>query len=159
MKQVIRAFFAILLAFSPGLVLLSPTPAIGQASVQQSAARLDASTLYTTSTTSAATITITPPAAQFIYVTGVEITNCAGSAAVTAAAVTTVTTTGLGSGTTPVWTVGSGATAGLCQPSPVNASFSSPMKSNTAGSNVTFVLPTFATNQTLRVSVIYYTAP
>lgn len=149
-----------LLALTMLTLFLVPALAWGQASVQQSATRLDVGVYVATSTTSAATITITPAAGQYVYVTGLDVTNCAGATAVTAAAVTLVTSTALGSGTTPVWTVGSGTTAGACQPSPVNAGVgSTPLKSNTAGTAVTFVLPTFATNQTLRVQVYYYTAP
>ena len=123
---------------------------------QQSPERLDAVTQVGTSVTSAATITIAVPSGQYAYITNVEITNCAGSAAVTAAAVTSVTTTNLRGAT---WTVGSGATAGLCQPSPGNTSFPLGLKSAAPGTDVTVVLPTFATNQSIRVSVYYYVAP
>jgi hypothetical protein len=109
---------------------------------------------YATSATSASTITISPASSNFIYVTMITIENCAG-AAVTGAAPTSVTTTGLGGGTTPVWLVGSTSTAGICNP--VSGYWGGPpLKSNTQGSNVTFVLPTFATNQTIRVNVWYF---
>lgn len=154
--RILRSLFALF-----ALLLLTAAPVWAQAptTVQQSASRLDAASGYTTSASTGATITITPPAGQFVYITNVEITNCAGASAVTAAAVTTITTTNLGSGTTPAWTLGSGVAAGLCQPSPVNGPFGNPLKSNAPGTAVTFVLPTFATNQTVRVSVYYYTAP
>lgn len=152
MRKTLSFVSAALLA----LVCLATTAAAQTVSVQQSATPLDAVAIYATSASSAATITVTPPSGQFFYLTNVEITNCAGSSAVTAAAVTTVTTTNLGGGTTPAWTIGSGVAAGLCQPSPVNGPFPHPLKSNAAGTAVTFVLPTFATNQTVRVSVYGY---
>ncbi len=154
MNRVVRST---LLALLLGLAMVSSVWA--QAVVQQSASRADAATLAFTSTTSAATITISPPAGQYFWLTGLEITNCAGAAAVVAAAVTTVTTTGIGGGTTPVWTLGSGTTAGACQPSPVNSGFALPLKSNAPGTNVTVVLPAFAANQTLRVSAYGYYSP
>jgi hypothetical protein len=69
-----------------------------------------------------------------------------------------VTSTGLGGGTTPIWMVGSTSTAGICNP-PVVFNGPVPLKSNSPGTNVTFVLPTFATNQIVRVNVWYYFAP
>ena len=148
-----------ILLIIPLLILLS-TSAFAQSVpgtlTQQSPTKLDAAGLVSTSATSAATITITPPASQNVYITNVEIANCAGAAAVVAAAVTTISTTNLNGA---AWTVGSGVAAGLCQPSPANTSFPLALKSATPGTAVTFVLPAFATNQTLRVSAYYYYAP
>jgi hypothetical protein len=87
--------------------------------IQQSATHLDAAQLVATNATSATTTTITPPAGQYVYINNVEITNCAGTV-ITAAAPTTITTTNLGGA---AWTLGSGSTAGLCQPSPASGSF------------------------------------
>jgi hypothetical protein len=134
-------------------LLLGVVPALAQAPVQQSSTRLDAATFVSTSASSAATITITPPAGQYVYLTGIDLTNCAGASAVTAAAPTTVTTTNLSGA---AWTVGSGSTAGNCQASPTGMSYPLTLKSSTAGTAVTIVLPTFATNQTIRVSAYYY---
>jgi|SRR5581483_2763271 len=127
--------------------------AVAQTRTQQDPQMLNSAQQVATSATSAATITITPPAGQSVYITNVEVTNCAGSSAVTAAAVTSLTTTNLNGA---AWTIGSGATAGLCQPSPINGPFPLALKSAQPGVAVTFVLPTFATNQTVRVSVYYY---
>lgn len=138
-----------------GLALfLAPVLAQAQSIVgtQQQPTHLDAASTLGTSAASAATITITPPAGQYVYITNVEITNCAGGTAVTAAAPTSVTTTNLGGA---AWTVGSGVTAGLCQPSPVNGPLPTALKAAAPGV-VTIVLPTFATNQTVRVSAYGY---
>ena len=124
--------------------------------IQQSPTRLDAAGMVSTSASSAATITITPPASWNVYFSNIEITNCAGGTAVTAAAPTTVTTTNLNGA---AWTVGSGVTAGLCQPSPANSTFPLALKSAAPGTAVTIILPTFVTNQTVRVSAYYYFAP
>jgi hypothetical protein len=139
-------------------ICLSSVGAFAQAATptQSSPSRLDASQLVATSATSAATLTITPPSGQYVYINGVEVQNCAGGTAVTAAAPTTVTTTNLGG---VAWTIGSGVTAGLCQPSPMSAGWAAPLKSAAPGTAVTIVLPTFATNQTIRVSAYYYFAP
>lgn len=114
-------------------------------------------TTTATSATSAATITIAPTLfTDSIYVYEVDIQNCAGASAVTAAAVTTVTTTNLAGAV--AFTVGSGVAAGLCQPVQV---FAPPtgLKAQAPGLPVTLVLPAFATNQTIRVNVAYRSAP
>lgn len=114
-------------------------------------------TTTATSATSAATITIAPNLpTDSIYVYEVDVQNCAGASAVTAAAVTTVTTTNLAGAV--AFTVGSGVAAGLCQPVQV---FAPPtgLKAQAPGLPVTLVLPAFATNQTIRVNVAYRSAP
>lgn len=126
--------------------------AFAQTSTQQTAQHLDAAQLVATSNTSAQTITITPPAGQYVYITEVDISNCAGASAVTAAAPTSITTTQLNGLT---FQVGSGTTAGACQPNDPHF-YGNGLKSAAAGTAVTFVLPTFATNQTIRVNVHYY---
>lgn len=127
--------------------------AFGQALVQQSSQRLDAATVVGTSKTSAATITIPAVSGQFFYMTGIDIVNCAGGTAVTAATPTDITSTNLGGAT---WTVGSGVTAGLCQPQSISNFGPAGLKAAAAGTAVTVVLPTFATNQVIRVSVYGY---
>lgn len=141
---------------SLGLLPFLAGLAFGQASVQQAAQQLTAATVVGTSATSAATVTITVPQGQFFYLTGVDIVNCAGASAVTAAAVTSITTTNMGG---VAWTIGSGVTAGLCQPAPVTTFGPAGLKSAAAGTNATFVLPTFATNQTIRLNVYGYFSP
>lgn len=143
------------------VLLLASVSAYAQAPgatlVYTSSTRLDVTTKFATSATSAATITLSPASQNYIYITAIEIMNCAG-AAVTGAAPLSVTSTGLGGGTTPVWTVGTSGTAGMCNPA-VTSSYYIPVKSNTAGASVTFVLPTFTTNQVIRVNVWFYEAP
>lgn len=108
-----------------------------------------------TSVTSAATITLTPSGGQYVYICGLDIYNAAGSSAVTAAAVTTMTTTNLSG--SPAYTVASGVTAGLS----TNQMISIPgaLKAQAPGTAVTFVLPTFATNQSIRVNVYWKSRP
>ena len=117
--------------------------------------RQDVATLVATTASSATTLTITPPSGQSVYVTAIRVTNCAGAAAVTAAAVTSVTSTNLGGYT---YTVGSGTTAGACAQDAVDSFSGAGLKSAQPGTAVTVVTPTFATNQTVRVSVYYYFA-
>lgn len=117
---------------------------------QQSPTRLDACTGISTSVASAATITITPPSGQYVYLCTVDIQNCAG-VAVTGAAPLTMSTTNLGG---LAYTIGTGSTAGICQPQP--AAWAAPYKSAAPGVAVTLVLPTFTTNQVIRVTAFYY---
>jgi hypothetical protein len=145
-KILLLAAFVAAGAFAQSYTQALPT-------IQQASQRLDAATIAGTSAASGGTITITVPGNLYFYLTGIDITNCAGATAVSAAAVTTVTVTGLAG--SPIWTVGSGTTAGACQPT-ISPVFSAPMKSATPGTNVVFTLPTFATNQTIRVNVYGY---
>lgn len=120
--------------------------------VQQDSQLLDAAIGIKTSATTGATLTIPGVAGQFVYVQQVDVANCAGAAAVTAAAPTTITTTNLPGSL--AWTVGSGVTAGQCQAFP-SIVYPKGLKSLAAGTDVTIVLPTFATNQTIRLNVAY----
>ena len=127
------------------------------ASVQQNPTRLDAATGYQTSVTSAATITIPGVSGLSIYVTALDIANCAGGTAVTGAAPTSLATSNLGGA---AYLIGSGSTAaGQCNAPPSNGVFAAPIKAAQPGTSVTFTMPTFATNQTVRVGVYYYYAP
>lgn len=140
------------------LLLLFPTIALAQSgsSVQLSGSRNDAATAVGHSHTSAATITLTPTSGQFVYITGLDVSNCSGAAAVTAAAATYVTTTNITGA--PQYQVGTGLPVtglGTCQPTHV-VYFTGPVRSSVVTTAVTFVLPTFATNQTISVNVYWY---
>jgi len=109
------------------------------------------------STVTATTCTL-PAVGNFnIYVTNIDIQNCASGGAVTAAAVTSITVANLMSGTTPVWTVGSGLAQGSCQPTQTIA-WPTGAKSLVAGTAVVFTVPTFATNQVIRFNAYAYYA-
>lgn len=119
------------------------------------ASRSDVATQVSTTATSATTLTLTPQNGQYVYVTSIRYTNCAGASAVTAASVTTVTTTNLGGVTLQM---GSGVAAGLCVQDGVD-NFSGAGLRAAAPGPVTVVTPTYATNQTIRVAVYWYSAP
>ena len=132
-------------------------PAFAQVALNQvthTGQHLDAAQAVSTSNTSAATLTLTPTSGS-VYVTDVHISNCAGASAVTAAAPTSLTTTNLYGA---AWQIGSGVTAGVCQPEVSDPYPLGGLKAAAPGA-VTFVLPTFATNQTVRVQVTWYSAP
>jgi hypothetical protein len=129
---------------------------VGQGTqVYWNGSRQDVAANVATSVTTAATLTLTPQSGQYVYLTAVRIQNCAGASAVSAAAPTSVTTTNLNGAT---WQVGSGTTAGACAQDIVDAFGGAPLKAAAAGTAVTIVLPTFATNQTVRVSAYWYSA-
>lgn len=122
--------------------------------IQHSSQHLDWGQAAAHSHTSAATITLTAAPNQFIYVTGLDVSNCQGTVIAAAAAPTYITTTGLTG--SPQYQIGSGPTvAGTCSPTSTFA-FATPLRSTTAGTNVTFVLPTFITNQVVSANVYYY---
>jgi hypothetical protein len=110
-----------------------------------------------TTAVAAGTMTLTPTTVgQSVYLQEIDIQNCAGASAVTAAAVTTITSTNIAGGL--AFTVGSGVAAGLCQPTQTII-YPDGLKAQTPTLPVTFVVPTFATNQTLRVNVAWRSAP
>jgi len=125
-----------------------------QTPVQQSATDTTAATIIGNAHTTGAAVTFTPPAGQSVYITGLDVSNCAQASAVTAAADTTITTSGF-AGTWTIY-VGSGVTAGLCQPQMF--AFSKPIK-GLQGTAAVFTLPTFATNQVIGLNVYAYYAP
>lgn len=140
------------------LVLLVPSVTWAQegASVKLSGSRNDAAITVVHSHTSGATLTLNAADSNsFVYIIGLDISNCATGSAVTAAAPTYITTTNISGA--PQYQLGSGSTAGACTPAPPTE-FASPLRSQTAGTAVTFVLPAFATNQVVSVNIYYYSA-
>lgn len=138
---------------APAVYLYAQTAAT---SVQHSPAHIDSAARVDTSATSAATITLTPNGGELVYIYEIDVQNCAGSAAVTAAAQTSITTTNLTG--TPAWMMGSGTTAGACT-QVFSGTYPTGLKAQAVGTAVTFVLPTFATNQTIRLNVAWRSAP
>lgn len=147
------------------LALVSAVGLSGQSiqQIQHASARLDAAAQLSTSASSAATITLTPNGGETVYIYSLSIQNCSNATGATAAAVTTLTTTNIAG--SPAWTLGSGSTTagalggpGLCQ-QPLEITYSTGLKAQSPGTAVTFVLPTFATNQTVRVNVSWRSAP
>lgn len=157
MKRILLLVLVILSFSTISFAQATPGPApAGAVTVVSTVERADAATNVQHSHTTGATITLTSglvgSPSQSIYVTGLDISNCQGTA-VTAAAPTYMTTTGING--SPQYQIGSGpATAGTCSPTSV-ITFSAPLKSQTPGTNITFVLPSFITNQVISVNVYY----
>lgn len=131
--------------------------------VQQSSARLDSAAQYASSASTGATLTLTPNGGETIYIYTVEIDNCSNATGGTVGAVLSLTTTNITG--SPAWTLGTGSTTagalggpGLCQPS-LKIAYPTGLKAQSPGTAVTFVLPTFAANQTIRLNVGYRSAP
>ena len=125
-----------------------------QTPVQQVSTRLDAATQVCTVVYSTGTCTLTPNAGELVYIYEIDIENCAGGTAVTAATPTSIT---VGSGQlqgNPAWTMGSGVAAGACDQMQSFA-YPSGMRSATPGTAVVFTMPTFATNQTIRLNIAW----
>jgi hypothetical protein len=153
--------FARLLSVAALLLAAAIAPAFAQstspAPVQQSPTHLDACVFLQHSHTSAATLTIQPPASQYVYICEIDLSNASGASAVTVAAPTFLTTTGLPG--LPQIIAASGVVAGVGQPAAVLQYPLGALKSTTPGGAVTLVLPAFPTNQTLSLNVAYYFAP
>ncbi len=142
------------------LLFLMPMLAFGQGTpgvyIQQTPSMLQAATAVGTSNASTGTITLTPGSGNFVYITAIEVTNCNGTGAISPATPTFITATNLTG--VPAWSVGSGAAAGLCQPT-INQTFSTGLKSIASGTAVVFTMPTFVSNQIVRLNVYWYSAP
>lgn len=158
MKKILFSLF-LTLALLPGVAHAQATPGVGvpgAVDVRLPAERADVSNLVQHTHTTGTTLTLTAGAAggpqQHIYINAIEISDCEGTA-VTAAAPTFITTTGINGN--PQYMVGSGpATAGTCTPTPI-INFATPLQNATPGTSVTFVLPSFITNQVVSVNVYY----
>jgi hypothetical protein len=159
-KQGMRFGLVLALLLAPALVFAQaqagPMPPGALGTVVLPVERSDAATNVQHSHTTGGTITLSAGIAgsstQSIYVTGLDISNCQGTA-VTAAAPTYITTTGING--SPQYQVGSGpATAGTCTPTSV-INFTAPLKNATPGTNITVILPAFITNQVISVNVYY----
>ena len=103
------------------------------------------------------TVTITPPAGQYVYVVGWDWTACQDGTS-TAATNVTFTTTGF-TNLPKIGHFSLAATARICA-NPMFMNFGSyPIKSATAGGAVTFVSPAAAANLAYTVNVYAFTAP
>jgi hypothetical protein len=148
------------------LLGLLPTPVAAQSTptpIQQSPARLDSAAQIATTATSAATLTLTPNGGESVYVYELDVQNCSNATGGTVGAVLSMTTTNISG--SPAWTLGTGSTTagalggpGLCQQD-ISIKYPTGLRAQTPGTPVTFVLPTFAANQTIRVNVSWRSAP
>lgn len=133
--------------------------ASAQVAVQQSPTHLDAATAICTPSAALAvnqqeTVTCTPPAGQFVYITSVAFDVCTNGTGSAANQVTWTTTNLTGA---PTFGFSVAATASICQhwsiPLPT------PLKSTAAGTAVTFVSPAAATNNSYHATVVVYYGP
>ena len=157
MKRLNFILLALLLVLSYGAWhRVHGQQAVGQVTpVQQTTTRADAAIQVCTVAASATACTLTPPNGQYVYITGVDISNCGDATGVTAAATTTITTTNLGGLT---WTMGSVTGAGACINPPLPYFGPGGLRGAAPGTNVVFTLPTFATHQTIRLNAYYFYA-
>jgi len=123
-----------------------PTGAIP---VTQTATRADAAISCQTSASTGGTLTFAAQPGLYFYLTEMDVQNVVGGSAVSAAAQTTITTTNLPG--SPNWTMASGTTAGTNTQS-FSVEWPTGLKSTVVATNTVITLPTFATNQTIRVN-------
>lgn len=148
-----------LFRFIPLLLALCATPALAQVQFQPSGTKLDAATTVCPFAASPVavnqqeTVTCTPPAGQFVYITSIAFDVCTNG---TGSAVNQVTWTTTNLTGAPTFGFSVAATASICQhwsiPLPT------PLKSTAAGTAVTFVSPVAATNNSYHATVAVYFA-
>lgn len=139
------------------LLALSFNPALAQAPVQQAPTHLDAATAVAfagTAVNSQSTATITVPGGQYAYITAISFDVCTNGTGTAANQVTYTSTNIAGS---PQWVFSIAATASICQH--WQDIIPGGLKSAAAGTNVTIVSPTAATNNSYTIRAYYYLAP
>ena len=155
------------------LALLAPSLAFGQAIVQQSPTKLDAATFMASTpapatacatvntTTANGTVTITPPAGQFVYITGVYIdvgSNATGTTSLATMAWANVTNP---NGSAPVYALVSNAAAANVPvfQRQIAETYNPPLKSTAAGTVVTLTPSAQLSNSVVCPRVTGYFAP
>lgn len=128
--------------------------------VQQVSARLDAAAQVSTIATSNTTLTLTPNGGERVVISEIDISNCGNATGATPAAQTNITTTNLAG--SPIWQMSSGSASATLGPGGCFQAFSinypNGLVANAVGTAVTFVIPTFAANQTIRLNVAWRSA-
>lgn len=145
---------ALALSFLVGLTTL----AFAQAQTQQSPTRLDACTSvgYAAATSAQATLTITPPSGQYVYMCGFSFDVCNSGTAGTAQNNVTFTSTNIVG--LPTWQYSFAAAINTCV-SPIREYLPTPLKSAAPGTAVVITSPATDTNVTYTIRVPYYFAP
>jgi len=133
-------------------------PPVQQASTRSDAATVVCPVTYSSGTAFAvnvqSTATCTPPAGQFVYITGISFDVCTNGTGTAANQVNFTSTNLTGS---PLWTFSIAATASICQH--WSEPLASPLKSTAAGTAVTIVSPAAATANSYYARVYAYYAP
>jgi len=153
-KSILPILLSIALVFAVvGVAGLQGQQAQPAQTVQQTGTRADAATICASSATTAGVLTFTPPGSQYFYLAELDVQNVVGASAVTAAAATTLVSANISG--TPTWTLASGTTAGSSTQA-FSVAYPTGLKSISPSSAVTITLPTFATNQVIRVNACGY---
>lgn len=150
----IKRFFAAL-----AVALFGAGATFAQAPTQQTATRLDACTNmgYTTATSAQATLTVTPPGGQYVYMCGFSFDVCVGATAGTAQNNVTFTSTNIVG--LPTWQYSYAAAIDTCVSPPIRDFPPTPLKSAAPGTAVVITSPATDTNVTYTIRVPYYFAP
>jgi hypothetical protein len=142
------------------LALLVATAALAQAPVQQSPTRLDACTnvgLAAPAVSLQATLQVTPPAGQYVYICGFAFDVCANATGSTAQNNVTFTSTNING--SPTWQYSAPVLTSLCYASPIREMLPTPLKSAAPGTQVQIQSPALDTNLQYTIRMYYYFAP
>lgn len=142
-------------------MLLLSSAAMAQTSVQQAASRSDVTTgvavstnFNTVNTQGVATVSV--QAGLYAYVTAISLEQC-GNATGTAATNVLFTSTGISG--TPSWQYSATTANSLSTCTRQFESFTIPLKSASAGTNVVITSPSALTNTAFGIRIYYYLAP
>jgi hypothetical protein len=145
--------------FSSFVLLAWCSAAFAQVIVQPTASRSDGAFVCAFAASPVAvnqqeTVTCTPPAGMFVYITGLSFDVCTDG---TGTAANTVTWTSTNLTNAPVWSFSIAATASICQH--FAEPLTTPLKSAAPGTAVTLVSPAAALHNSYHARVYAYFAP
>jgi hypothetical protein len=154
------------LGFLLGLagIAAAQAPPVAQTSTRSDAATGVSSTAPAVNATQATgTVTITPPAGQFVYFTGIYVAACGDGTASTSSIQQNFTTTNLSGLTIQTSMLAFAATTAIANSisscDRVSMPFATPLKSAASGGTVTIVPPAQAAHMSFPIIATYYFAP
>lgn len=131
----------------------------GPSAVQQTATMLNAATKVAVGQASAgsqSTATMAPSGSNYVYITGIDLEDCATGSAPAAQNNVNFTSTNLTGA--PLWQISLAASANTCTPVKY-MTFATPLKSTTPGVSTTIVGPAGLANTQQTITVYWYEAP
>lgn len=148
-----RALFAFLLA-------LWASVAAAQAPIQQSPTHLEACTnvgFAAPGVSLQATLQVTPPAGQYVYICGFQFDVCGDGTGGSAQALVTFTSTNISGN--PSWLYSTAALTNACLSPVLREMLPIPLKSAAPGTQVQIQSPALDTHEAYQIRMYYYFAP
>jgi hypothetical protein len=159
-----RTFLSFALLLGLAGIAAAQAPPVAQTSTRSDAATgVCATAPAVNATVATGTCTITPPAGQFVYFTGIYVASCGNGVASASSIQQNFTTTNLGGLTMETSILAFAATTAIANSisscDRVSLPFATPLKSAASGGVVTIVPPAQNANFSFPIIATYYFAP